>query len=159
MIAALKEKLSGEVAKLRHELAVTLPQEIKKAVDHGDLRENSEYKAALERQRFVQARLGQLVQRLSKLSDIDITQIPTDRVGLGSRVTVEDSASEEREVYELVFGDGGELIEGQVSMSSPIGLALQNRAVGDTVLLKLPARTRRLKIVELVTFHQLDVID
>ncbi len=158
MIEALKEKLSGEVAKLRHELAVTLPQEIKKAVDHGDLRENSEYKAALERQRFVQARLGQLVQRLSKLSDIDITQIPTDRVGLGSRVTVEDSVSETREIYELVFGDGGELIEGQVSMSSPIGLALQNRAVGDTVLLKLPARTRRLKIVELVTFHQLDVI-
>ncbi len=159
MIAALKEKLSGEVAKLRHELAVTLPQEIKKAVDHGDLRENSEYKAALERQRFVQARLGQLVQRLSKLSDIDITQIPTDRVGLGSRVTVEDNVSETREIYELVFGDGGELIEGQVSMSSPIGLALQNRAVGDTVLLKLPARTRRLKIVELVTFHQLDAID
>ena len=159
MIEALKEKLSGEVAKLRHELAVTLPQEIKKAVDHGDLRENSEYKAALERQRFVQARLGQLVQRLSKLSDIDIRQIPTDRVGLGSRVTVEDHVSETREIYELVFGDGGELIEGQVSMSSPIGLALQNRAVGDTVLLKLPARTRRLKIVELVTFHQIAVND
>ena len=159
MIEALKEKLSGEVAKLRHELAVTLPQEIKKAVDHGDLRENSEYKAALERQRFVQARLGQLVQRLSKLSDIDITQIPTDRVGLGSRVTVEDNVTETREIYELVFGDGGELIEGQVSMSSPIGLALQNRAVGDTVLLKLPARTRRLKIVELVTFHQIAVAD
>ncbi len=159
MIEALKEKLSGEVAKLRHELAVTLPQEIKKAVDHGDLRENSEYKAALERQRFVQARLGQLVQRLSKLSDIDITQIPTDRVGLGSRVTVEDNVTDSREVYELVFGDGGELIEGQVSMSSPIGLALQNRAVGDTVLLKLPARTRRLKIVELITFHQIAVAD
>jgi transcription elongation factor GreA len=154
MIEALKEKLSSEVAKLRHELTVTLPKEIKKAVDHGDLRENSEYKAALERQRFVQARLSQLVQRLSKLSDIDVTQIPTDRVGLGSRVTVEDSVSEEREVYDLVFGDGGELIDGQVSMSSPIGLALQNRTVGEVVLLKLPARTRRLKIVELVTFHE-----
>ncbi|MCC7054191.1 MAG: GreA/GreB family elongation factor [Gemmatimonadaceae bacterium] len=159
MIEALKEKLSSEVAKLRHELTVTLPQEIKKAVDHGDLRENSEYKAALERQRFVQARLGQLVQRLSKLSDIDITQIPTDRVGLGSRVTVEDLVSEEREVYELVFGDGGELIDGQVSMSSPIGLALQNKAIGDMALLKLPARTRRLKIVELLTFHQLELMD
>ncbi len=154
MIEALKEKLSGEVAKLRHELTVTLPQEIKKAVDHGDLRENSEYKAALERQRFVQARLGQLVKRLSKLSDIDITQIPTDRVGLGSRVTVEDQVTEEREIYELVFGDGGELIDGQVSMSSPIGLALQNKSVGEMVLLKLPASTRRLRIVNLVTFHQ-----
>ncbi len=159
MIEALKEKLSGEVAKLRHELTVTLPREIKKAVDHGDLRENSEYKAALERQRFVQARLGQLVKRLSKLSDIDITQIPTDRVGLGSRVTVEDSVTEEREVYELVFGDGGDVIDGQVSMSSPIGLALQNKSVGELVILKLPSRTRRLKIVELLTFHQIVVVD
>jgi transcription elongation factor GreA len=156
MIEALKEKLGEEVAKLRYELNVTLPQEIKKAVDHGDLRENSEYKAALERQRFVQARLGQLVQRLSKLSDIDITQIPTDRVGLGSRVTVEDSVTEEREVYELVFGDGGELIDGQVSMSSPIGLALQNKSVGEMAVLKLPARTRRLKIVAIRTFHDID---
>ena len=159
MIEALKEKLSGEVAKLRHELTVTLPKEIKKAVDHGDLRENSEYKAALERQRFVQARLGQLVKRLSKLSDIDITQIPTDRVGLGSRVTVEDSVTEEREVYELVFGDGGDVIDGQVSMSSPIGLALQNKSVGELAILKLPSRTRRLKIVELLTFHQIVAVD
>ncbi len=159
MIEALKEKLSGEVAKLRHELTVTLPKEIKKAVDHGDLRENSEYKAALERQRFVQARLGQLVKRLSKLSDIDITQIPTDRVGLGSRVTVEDSVTEEREVYELVFGDGGDVIDGQVSMSSPIGLALQNKSVGELAILKLPSRTRRLKIVELLTFHQIVSVD
>jgi transcription elongation factor GreA len=57
-------------------------------------------------------------------------------------------------VYELVFGDGGELIDGQVSMSSPIGLALQNKSVGELVVLKLPARTRRLRIVELLTFHQ-----
>jgi transcription elongation factor GreA len=156
MIEALKEKLGEEVAKLRYELNVTLPQEIKKAVDHGDLRENSEYKAALERQRFVQARLGQLVQRLSKLSDIDITQIPTDRVGLGSRVTVEDSVTEVQEVYELVFGDGGELADGQVSMSSPIGLALQNKSVGEQAILKLPARTRRLRIVAIRTFHDID---
>lgn len=157
MIAELKEKLSGEVAKLRYELNVTLPQEIRKAVEHGDLRENSEYKAALERQRFVQARLGQLMQRLSKLSDIDVTQIPTDRVGLGSRVIVEDPVTELRETYELVFGDGGELQDGQVSMSSPIGLALQNKSVGESAVLKLPTRTRRLKIVELLTIHQLDM--
>ena len=88
MIEELKAKLGQEVEKLQRELSITLPQEIKRAVEHGDLRENSEYKAALERQQFVQARLGQLRQRLSKLSQIDVTQIPTDRVGLGSEVTV-----------------------------------------------------------------------
>ncbi len=153
MIDALKEKLSEEVAKLRHELNVVLPAEIRKAVEHGDLRENSEYKAALERQQFVQARLGHLTQRLTKLSDIDVTQIPTDKVGLGSTVTVEDEMTEKREVYELIIGDDGEFDERKVTMASPIGRALAGKAVGDTVVLKLPARTRRLKIVELVTIH------
>src|SRR5437868_14303249 len=89
MIEALKQKLGEEVEKLQYELNVTLPGEIRRAVEHGDLRENSEYKAALERQQFVQARLGQLRQRLSKLSQIDPAQIPSDRAGLGSKVVVE----------------------------------------------------------------------
>src|SRR6476619_3598111 len=84
MIEELKQKLGNEVEKLQYELNVTLPNEIRKAVEMGDLRENSEYKAALERQQFVQARLGQLRSRLSKLSSIDITQIPPDKVGLVS---------------------------------------------------------------------------
>jgi transcription elongation factor GreA len=153
MIEALKQKLGAEVAKLRHELNVTLPLEIRKAVEHGDLRENSEYKAALERQQFVQARLGHLTQRLSKLADIDVSQIPADRVGLGSRVVVVDQVTELRESYELVFGDA-ELNDHAVSMGSPIGRALQGKAVGETAILKLPARTRRLTIVELVTIHE-----
>src|SRR5687768_9073400 len=120
----------------------------------GDLRENSEYKAALERQQFVQARLGQLRQRLSKLSSIDLTQIPADKVGLGSRVVVQDEQTSEKETYELVFGDGLELEDRHVSMSSPIGKSLVGRGVGETTILKLPARTRRLKIIELQTIHQ-----
>src|SRR5688572_27114743 len=103
MIEALKQKLSDEVERLQHELNVTLPSEIRKAVELGDLRENSEYKAALERQQFVQARLGHLRQRLSKLSQIDVAQIPTDKVGLGSTVVVEDQQTRTRETYNLVF--------------------------------------------------------
>src|SRR5205085_1482919 len=111
MIEALKQKLGEEVEKLQYELNVTLPGEIRRAVEHGDLRENSEYKAALERQQFVQARLGQLRQRLSKLSQIDPAQIPTDRVGLGSKVIVSDEKSGARETYHLVFGDALEYEE------------------------------------------------
>ena len=155
MIEELKRTLSDEVDRLRHELNVTLPQEIRKAVEHGDLRENSEYKAALERQQFVQARLGQLRQRLSKLSSIDMAQIPADRVGLGSRVVVLDEATKSTETYNLVFGDSLEFEEGQVSMASPIGKALVGKGVGDVALLKLPTILRRLKITELTTIHQL----
>ena len=153
MIEELKRKLAAEVEKLQHELNVTLPNEIRKAVEMGDLRENSEYKAALERQQFVQARLGQLHTRLNKLGSIDMAQIPTDKVGLGSRVVVEDEKTKEREEYHLVFGDALEFQEGHVTMASPIGRALLGKAVGESFVLKLPAATRRLKLVELTTIH------
>ena len=151
MIEELKAKLGAEVERLQRELSITLPQEIKRAVEHGDLRENSEYKAALERQQFVQARLGQLRQRLSKLSQIDVAQIPTDKVGLGSEITVEDEKTGERETYSLVFGDAVEFQEGHVTMSSPIGLAVVGKALGEVAVLKLPAGVRRLKVVDLKT--------
>ena len=154
MIEELKQKLHGEVERLQHELNVTLPAEIRKAVEHGDLRENSEYKAALERQQFVQARLGQLRQRLSKLASIDIAQIPEDRVGLGSRVVVEDQRTKSKETYHLVFGDAEDFQEGHVTMASPIGRALVGKGVGETAFLKLPTMTRNLKILELATIHE-----
>ena len=155
MIEALKQKLGDEVEKLQYELNVTLPHEIRKAVEMGDLRENSEYKAALERQQFVQARLGQLRERLSKLSSIDVTQIAHDAVGLGSHVVVTDEKTGLVETYALVFGDALEFEEGQVTMSSPIGRALLGKKVGEVALLKLPATLRKLKITELKTIHEL----
>jgi transcription elongation factor GreA len=154
MIEQLKEKLGAEVERLTHELNVVLPGEIRKAVELGDLRENSEYKAALERQQFVQARLGQLRQRLSKLSQIDVSQIPVDKVGLGSRVVVQSLETSETESYVLVFGDSDNFDDGHVTLASPIGRALMGKRIGEEVLLKLPARTRRLRIVELRTIHE-----
>ncbi|HTI65238.1 MAG TPA: GreA/GreB family elongation factor [Gemmatimonadaceae bacterium] len=156
MIEALKKKLSEEVERLQYELNVVLPQEIRKAVELGDLRENSEYKAALERQQFVQARLGQLRQRLSKLSSIDPSQIPSDKVGLGSKVVLEDQKAGGRETYYLVFGDALEFEEGHVTMASPIGRALLGKAVGEVAYLKLPTMVRQLRVVELKTIHDIE---
>jgi transcription elongation factor GreA len=156
MIEELKQKLEAEVTRLQHELNVTLPNEIRRAVELGDLRENSEYKAALERQQFVQARLGQLRQRLSRLSQVDVSQIPVDKVGLGSRVQVEDVKTGATEEYHLVFGDAVDFEDGHVTMASPIGRALIGKGVGDVAILRLPAATRHLKIVELATIHQQD---
>lgn len=153
MFQELIAKMAREVEKLSHELNVTLPQEIRKAVELGDLKENSEYKAALERQQFVQARLGQLTQRVTKLANIDVAQIAADKVGLGSRVVVEDEQTKVRETYELVFGDAGELVDGHVTMGSPIGRALQGKGVGEQAIFKLPTKVRRLVVVELVTIH------
>ncbi|MEO8335018.1 MAG: GreA/GreB family elongation factor [bacterium] len=155
MIEELKAKLGEEVEKLQFELNVTLPGEIRRAVEMGDLRENSEYKAALERQQFVRARLNQLRERLSKLSSIDVAQIPHDSVGLGSRVVVADEKTGLEETYALVFGDALEFEEGQVTMSSPIGRSLLGKKVGELVLLKLPTMVRRLTVTDLKTIHEL----
>src|SRR5205823_9383378 len=97
-----------EVERLNHEINFVLPKEIEKARAHGDLRENSEFKAALERQQFAQARASHLRLRLSRLSSVKEDDIPRDRVGFGSRVTVQDLDTKKRETYDLTLG---ELIE------------------------------------------------
>src|SRR5262249_50241178 len=108
---------------------------------------------ALERQQFVQARLGQLRQRLSKLSSIDPTQIPSDRVGLGSKVLVQDQKAGAKETYYLVFGGALEVEEGNVTMAAPLGRALLGQAVGEVAFLKLPTMVRQLCVLELHTIH------
>src|ERR687889_2704669 len=131
MIEALKQKLGEEVEKLQHELNVTLPNEIRKAVELGDLRENSEYKAALERQQFVQARLGQLHQRLNQLGQLANHEAPTDRVGLGSTVTVLDLDTHDTDTYVVVLAEMMDIDAGHISLASPLGRSLANGRVGD----------------------------
>lgn len=160
MIDELKGKLQAEVERLNHEINFVLPKEIEKARAHGDLRENSEYKAALERQQFAQARVSHLRARLGKLSSVSEKDIPRDRVGFGSRVTVQDLETKRNETYALTLG---EFIEGSdeaeaeipVSMASPLGKGLLGCKKGQTVSLALPVGTRRLKIMQVVTVHDL----
>jgi transcription elongation factor GreA len=156
MIQEMREKLGKEIEALSRELTVTLPQAIATAVAMGDLRENSEYKAALERQQLVQARLGQLHQRLAQLAQLANTEAPTDRVGLGSKVTVLDLATNETEVYQLVLAEMMDVDAGHISLASPLGRALSDRRVGEEVTLRLPTLTRKLRVVELVTVHQME---
>ena len=153
MIDEMRQKLGKEIEELSHELKVTLPQAIATAVEMGDLRENAEYKAALERQQFVQARLGQLHQRLAQVSQLANTEAATDRVGLGSQVTVLDLDSSETDVYTLVLAELMDLDAGHISLASPLGRALKDRRVGDEVGLRLPHGSRRLRVVELLTVH------
>lgn len=154
MIREMREKLGREIDELTRELNITLPQAIATAVEMGDLRENSEYKAALERQQFVQARLGQLHQRLHQVNQLSTTEAPMDKVGLGSKVKVVDVDFDEEEEYMLVLAEMMDIDAGHISLASPLGRALSGRAVGEEVQLKLPTMTRRLRIIQLITVHQ-----
>lgn len=153
MIQAMREKLGKEIEELTYELNVALPRAIATAVEMGDLRENSEYKAALERQQLVQARLGQLHHRLSQISQLAGTEAPVDRVGLGSRVTVLDLDTNDHDIYTVVLAELMDIDAGHISLASPLGRALQDRKVGEEVALRLPHGTRRLRVVELLTVY------
>jgi transcription elongation factor GreA len=159
MIEEVIEKLQAEVELLHHELNVTLPEALEKAIAMGDLKENGDYHAALERQRFVQARLGHLTSRLTKLSQIDISKIPSDRVGLGSKVVVRDMDTKEEEILELVIPDTMDIDVGHISVASPLGSALVEKKVGQVAEARLPFGTRKLKILKLETLHDLATED
>ena len=149
----LKKKLQDEITALEYELRNELPKEILKARAHGDLRENAEFHAAKERQRFVDARLAQLKLRLGEISLVDLSKIPRDRVGLGSSVTVLDLKKDEEITYKLVTSEESDVSKGLISTSSPIGRGLIGKQVGDEVKITIPGGVRELEIIRLVTIH------
>jgi transcription elongation factor GreA len=149
----IKEKLGSELKRLEHELRVELPREIRTAVAMGDLSENAEYKAALERQAYVKARIAQLRERLATIASVSMNQIPTDRVGLGSTVTLLDLDADAEITYELVFPEVADLEKGMISIASPIGRSLLGRLEGDEVRVETPSGPKRFELLELKTVH------
>lgn len=149
----LKKKLQDEITALEYELRNELPKEILKARAHGDLKENAEFHAAKERQRFVDARLAQLKKRLADFSLIDLTKIPKDRVGLGSTVIVLDLVKDEEITYKIVASEEADATRGMISTSSPIGRGLLGKKEGDEVSISIPSGLRKMEIVSLTTIH------
>lgn len=149
----LKKKLQEEVAALEYELRNELPKEILRARAHGDLSENAEYHAAKERQAWVNARLGQVQARLREFSMVDMSKIPRDRVGLGSRVVVLDLNKDEEVTYNLVTSEETDVATGKISTSSPIGRGLLGKRVGDTIKIQIPDGVREMEILSLTTIH------
>src|SRR6266700_5642980 len=132
-IAKIKKKLQDEIDQLDHELNVDLPKEIAIARAHGDLSENAEYKFAKERQGFVNARIGQLKKRMGDLGMLNLSNIPKDRAGYGSRILVLDTNKDVKIEYKLVSSEEADAEKGLISTTSPIGRALLNKKVGDEI--------------------------
>ena len=149
----VKKRLAEEIKLLEHELTTELPAEIKKAVALGDLSENAEYHMAKQRQEFVKARVRQLGKRLAELSMINMNNIPTDKVGLGSTVKVFDNTKNEEIEYKLVTSEESDVAAGKISTTSPIGRALLNKKVGDETTVVTPNGKRELEILSLSTIH------
>jgi transcription elongation factor GreA len=154
MLDEIRAKIEAEISGLTHELTVELPKRIKIAMEHGDLRENADFKATKERQAFVEARLNHLTQRMTELSKIDVSDMVYDRVGFGSRVTIHDLGMQEDFTFTITAGDFIDLDAGQVSLASPIGRGLLGAKEGEEVTIQLPTGERRYRVLELVTLPQ-----
>ncbi len=149
----IKKKIEDEIRTLEHELNHELPRELKKAVAMGDLSENAEYHMAKQRQEFVRARLGQLKKRMADLSLVNMSNIPKDKVALGSTIRVYDSTKDEEIEYKLVTSEESDVAKGLISTTSPIGRALMGKKVGDSTVVVTPNGKRELEILGLSTIH------
>jgi len=148
-----KKKVRDELETLKHEFKIELPRKIAEAREYGDLKENAEYHAARERQGFVKARIAQLTDQLNKLNEMNVEDIPEDRVGFGSVVSVTDLDGDDEQVFTIVSQGEVNPSEGKISLNSPFGAAMVNKSAGDEIQVQVPAGVRELKIVKLVTIH------
>jgi len=148
------QKLRDEIKTLEYELHNELPKEIQRARELGDLSENAEYAAAKERQDLVGARIAQLKKRLADLSMIDLTRIPNDAVGLGSKVVVYDISRDREVEYKLVTSEEADVPNGKISTTSPIGRSLMGKKAGDLAEVTTPGGRKELEIIRLTTIHE-----
>jgi transcription elongation factor GreA len=151
--AKIRHKLEEEMRELQHELHSDLPKELMKARAHGDLSENAEYKYAKERQRYLEARMGQLQKRLADIGMLNLNNLPRDRAGYGSRVRLLDLNNSKEIEYQLVTTEEADAAKGLISTTSPIGKALLGRRKGDEVTVETPAGKKAFEIVSLKTIH------
>jgi transcription elongation factor GreA len=149
------ERLEEELKKVMRELRVDVPRELKLAAAHGDLSENSEYDAAKQRQSFLQARASQLAIRVEALSSLKLDDLPGDAVAFGSKVYLEDLDTGDEVTYELVTPEEVDPRNGKISVGSPIGKALLNKAADDEIRINLPTGVKEYSIIKIETLHEL----
>lgn len=124
-------------------------QAIAEARAHGDLSENAEYHAAKEKQSFMEGRIQELQSKLSMAEVIDPSKINQSKAAFGAKVKVLDTGADEEYFFILVGTDEADVKSGKISISSPVGRALIGKEVGDTVVIKAPARTMEYEILEI----------
>src|SRR5260370_7123337 len=152
-LAKIKKKLQDEIDQLSHERSVEGAQEVAGARGHGDVSESAEYKFAKERQSYVNLKITHLKKRMGDLSMMNFSNIPRDRSGYGSRLTVMDLQRDAKIEYTLVSSEEADADKGLISTTSPIGKALLNRKVGYEIAVATPAGKKEYEVVHLVTIH------
>jgi len=136
---------------LRHLKSVARPDVIRaisEAREHGDISENAEYHAARERQSFIEGRLAELEDKISRAEVIDPAKLSGKQVKFGATVTLIDEDTDEKQVFQIVGEDEADIKAGRISITSPIARALVGKSAGDVVDVAAPGGTRSYEIVK-----------
>jgi len=142
-------KIQEELQKL---VKVDRPSNIKAIAEaraHGDLSENAEYHAAKEQQSFLEGKIKELKSKIALAQVIDPSKIRQSSVAFGAKVKVLDIEADEEYIFMLVGPEEADVKQGKISLSSPVGKALIGKEVGDTAIIKAPARTIEYEILEI----------
>ena len=138
-------------AELQHLKSVARPEVIEaiaEARSHGDLSENAEYEAAKERQGFIEGRIADVENKLSRAHIINPADIHAEgKVVFGATVTLEDLATEEEVCYQIVGEDEADIKQNKISIGSPIARALIGKVEGDVAEVQAPGGVREYDLV------------
>ena len=147
MTAKGLSRLEKERDRLKNEERPTIIHAIAAAREHGDLAENAEYHAARERQSFIEGRLAELDDIISRADVIDPSKLKGTTVRFGATVRVADEDTDERITYQIVGSHESDIASGQLSVTSPLARALIGKSRGDSVEVTAPGGSRYYEIV------------
>lgn len=141
-------RLTAELKRLKSVERPAVIKAIAAAREHGDLSENAEYHAARERQGFIEGRLMELEDKLSRAEVIDINGLSGTRVMFGARVKLVDEETEEETSYQVVGPEEADIQSGLLSIQSPLAQAILGKEAGDSVEVSTPRGLRYFEIIE-----------
>lgn len=143
------QELERELDYLKTEGRKDIAEKIKVALSFGDLSENSEYDEAKSEQGKLEARIVELEHMLKNVKIIDEENINTDKVFVGSKVTIKDLETKEKLTYQIVGFAQADPDNGRISDESPVGKALLGRKTGETVNVEVPVGVLSFKIMSI----------
>ena len=144
------DRLQEELKNLRTVERPAIIQAIAAAREHGDLSENAEYHAARERQSFVEGRISELEDKISRAQIIDVSRLDGDMVKFGATVTVVDEETDEESTYQIVGELEADIASGLLSVTSPMARAIIGKSVGDSVEVSTPRGVKDYEIAKVV---------
>ncbi|MDO9461140.1 MAG: transcription elongation factor GreA [Alphaproteobacteria bacterium] len=147
MTAGGFESLETEVRHLKTVERPAIIKAISSAREHGDLSENAEYHAAKERQSYVEGRLMELEDKISRAQVIDVAKLSGDDVKFGATVKLLDEDTEDEATYQVVGEIEADVKAGRISITSPLGRALIGKRIGDAVEVNTPGGGKSYEIL------------